>query len=68
MPPTKPNHTTLMKDPRHIMPAIDLLQAYKKKTSLPWWLIPLDYLLAGVYVATFCGVIAFGIYKLWSWL
>jgi hypothetical protein len=57
-----------MKDPRHIMPAIDLLQAYKKKTSLPWWLIPLDYLLAGVYLVTFCGVIAFGIYKLWSWL
>jgi hypothetical protein len=45
-----------------------LLQAYKKKTSLPWWIIPLDYLLAGVYLVTFCGVIAFGIYKLWSWL
>jgi len=48
-----------MKDPQHIMRGIDLLQAYKVKAPLPWWLVPLDYTLALGYLAAFFGVCVF---------
>lgn len=57
-----------MKDPRHIMPAIDLLQANKVKKTLPWWLVPLDYALALAYLAAFLGVCVFLIKTIVSWL
>jgi len=57
-----------MKDPKHIMRGIDLLQAYKVKATLPWWLTPLDYLLTGVYLACFCAACVFVIYNVLSWL
>jgi len=57
-----------MKDPRHIMPAIDLLQANKVKKTLPWWLVPLDYALAVAYLAAFFGVCVFLLKALLSWL
>lgn len=57
-----------MKDPRHIMPAIDLLQANKVKKTLPWWLVPLDYALALVYLAAFFGVCVFMLKGILSWL
>ena len=57
-----------MKDPRHIMPAIDLLQANKVKKTLPWWLVPLDYVLAVGYLAAFFGVCVFLLKALLSWL
>ena len=57
-----------MKDPRHIMPAIDLLQANKVKKTLPWWLVPLDYALAVAYLAAFFGVCVFLLKSILSWL
>ena len=57
-----------MKDPRHIMPAIDLLQANKVKKTLPWWLVPLDYTLAVVYLAAFFGMCVFLVKTILSWL
>jgi hypothetical protein len=57
-----------MKDPKHIMRGIDLLQAYKVKTPLPWWLVPLDYFLALSYLATFFGVCFVVLRNLLSWL
>jgi hypothetical protein len=57
-----------MKDPKHIMRGIDLLQAYKVKAPLPWWLTPLDYLLTGVYLACFGAACVLVIYNVLSWL
>jgi hypothetical protein len=57
-----------MKDPKHIMRAIDLMQANKVKDELPWWLIPLDYTLAVVYLAAFFGVCVFLLKTVLSWL
>jgi len=57
-----------MKDPRHIMPAIDLLQANKVKKTLPWWLVPLDYVFAVGYLAAFFGVCVFLLKSILSWL
>ncbi len=57
-----------MKDPKHIMRGIDLLQAYKVKASLPWWLVPLDYTLALGYLAAFFGVCVFLLKTVLSWL
>jgi hypothetical protein len=57
-----------MKDPQHIMRAIDLLQAYKVKAPLPWWLVPLDYFLALSYLAAFFGVCVFLLKTVLSWL
>jgi hypothetical protein len=50
------------------MPAIDLLQANKVKKTLPWWLVPLDYALALVYLAAFFGVCVFMLKGILSWL
>ena len=57
-----------MKDPQHIMRGIDLLQAYKVKAPLPWWLLPLDYLLAVAYLTAFFGVCFVVLRNLLSWL
>ena len=57
-----------MKDPKHIMRAIDLLQAYKVRQPLPWWLVPLDYTLAVAYLAAFFGVCIYLLKTLLSWL
>jgi len=57
-----------MKDPRHIMPAIDLLQTYTVKKTLPWYVVPLDYALALAYLAAFLGVCVFLIKTIVSWL
>ncbi len=57
-----------MKDPKHIMGAIDLLQTNKVKKTLPWWLVPLDYVLAVAYLAAFFGVCVFLLKALLSWL
>ena len=57
-----------MKDPQHIMRGIDLLQAYKVKAPLPWWLVPLDYLLAVAYLTAFFGVCFVVLRNLLSWL
>jgi len=64
----QPTNTTTMKDPKHIMRAIDLMQANKVKDELPWWLIPLDYTLALVYLGCFFGVCVFLLKTLLSWL
>jgi hypothetical protein len=50
------------------MPAIDLLQANKVKKTLPWWLVPLDYTLAVVYLAAFFGMCVFLVKTILSWL
>lgn len=50
------------------MKAIRLLQTNKVKEPLPWYLIPLDYFLAGTFLLVWWGGIAFIIYKLLSWL
>jgi hypothetical protein len=57
-----------MKDPKHIMRGIDLLQAYKVKKPLPWWLVPLDYFLAVAYLTAFFGVCIYLLKTLLSWL
>ena len=57
-----------MKDPQHIMRGIDLLQAYKVKAPLPWWLVPLDYFLALSYLAAFFGLCFVVLRNLLSWL
>tara|TARA_R100001463_G_scaffold45213_1_gene93386 strand:+ start:362 stop:535 length:174 start_codon:yes stop_codon:yes gene_type:complete len=57
-----------MKHPKHIMRAIDLMQANKVKDELPWWLIPLDYTLTFVYLGVFFGVCVFLLKTLLSWL
>lgn len=57
-----------MKDPKHIMSAITLLQSHKVKTPLPWWLAPLDYTLAVVYLAAFFGVCIYLLKTVLSWL
>ena len=57
-----------MKRPEHIMKAIDLLQANKVKSCLPWWLIPLDYLLTLVYLTAFGAACIFIIYNVLLWL
>ncbi len=64
----KPNERTTMKDPKHIMRAIDLLQAHKVRQPLPWWLVPLDYTLAVAYLAAFFGVCIYLLKTLLSWL
>jgi len=68
MPTAQPTNTTTMKDPKHIMRAIDLMQANKVKDELPWWLIPMDYTLAVVYLGVFFGVCVFLLKTLLSWL
>ena len=50
------------------MGAIMLLQQQKVKKTLPWWLVPLDYAAAVVYLTAYFGCIAFLIYKLVTWL
>ena len=57
-----------MRHPSHIMKAIRLLQTNKVKEPLPWYLIPLDYFLAGTFLLVWWGGIAFLIYKLLLWL
>ena len=57
-----------MKDPKHIMRAVDLLQAAKVKDPLPRWLVPLDYALACLYLASFFGVCIYLLHKLLTWL
>jgi hypothetical protein len=57
-----------MKDPKHIMRAIDLLQAHKVRQPLPWWLVPLDYTLAAAYLVAFFGVCIYLLKTLLSWL
>lgn len=57
-----------MKDPKHIMGAIDLLQAAKVKRQLPWWYVPLDYTLAAIIVVGWYGGLAVFTYKLVTWL
>jgi len=57
-----------MKDPNHIMRGIDLLQAYKVKAPLPWWLVPVDYFLALSYLAAFFGVCVWFLKTVLSWL
>lgn len=57
-----------MKDPKHIMRGIDLLQAYQVKAPLPWWLVPLDYFLAVAYLTAFFGVCFVVLRNLLSWL
>ena len=57
-----------MKHPDHIMKAIDLLQNAKVKDTLPWWLVPLDYFLAGAYLIAFAGVFVALLYLVVSWL
>lgn len=57
-----------MKDPKHIMTAIDLLQTHKVKRTLPWWFVPLDYAFAVLYLAAFFGVCVFMLKALLSWL
>ena len=57
-----------MKDPKHIMRGIDLLQAYKVKAPLPWWLVPVDYFLALSYLAAFFGVCIWFLKTVLSWL
>jgi len=57
-----------MKDPKHIMRGINLLQAYKVKKPLPWWLVPLDYFLAVAYLTAFFGVCFVVLRNLLSWL
>lgn len=49
-----------MKDPRDIMPAIDLLMNAKRSRRLPWWVRPLDYSLTAAY----CSVFVYAIYKM----
>ena len=68
LPPKKPNNTTDVKDPKHIMRAVDLLQAAKVKDPLPRWLVPLDYALACLYLASFFGVCIYLLHKLFTWL
>lgn len=57
-----------MKDPKHITSAIMLLQMEKVKKPLPWWLVPLDYFLAGAYLIAFAGVFVALLYLVVSWL
>ena len=57
-----------MKHPKHIMPAIDLLQAAKVKKPLPWWLVPLDYTLAVLYLGAFFGLCIYFLKTVLSWL
>ena len=68
MPLKKPTNTTDVKDPKHIMRAVDLLQAAKVKDPLPRWLVPLDYALACLYLASFFGVCIYLLHKLFTWL
>ena len=57
-----------MTDPKHIMGAIDLLQANKVKKTLPWYVVPLDYALALAYLAAFFGVCVFMLKAILLWL
>jgi hypothetical protein len=57
-----------MKNPKHIMPAIDLLQAAKVKKPLPWWLVPLDYTLAVLYLGAYFGICIYFLKTVLSWL
>lgn len=57
-----------MKDPKHIMTAIELLQTQKVKKTLPWWFVPLDYAFAVLYLAAFFAVCVFMLKALLSWL
>ncbi len=53
-----------MKHSKHILPAITLLQNAKEQKRLPWWLVPLDYLLTALYLVTFVGAIVWAIYMI----
>lgn len=57
-----------MKNPKHIMNAINLLQQAKVNTRLPWWLKPLDYFAAITIFCGWWGGVLFLLYKLFQWL
>jgi len=57
-----------MKDPQHITSAIMLLQMEKVRKPLPWWLVPLDYVLAGAYLIAFAAACVALLYLVVSWL
>lgn len=57
-----------MKDPQHITSAIMLLQMEKVRKTLPWWLVPLDLFLAGLYLIGFAAACVALIYLVVSWL
>ena len=57
-----------MKDPQHITSAIMLLQMEKVKKPLPWWLVPLDLFLTGLYLTGFVAACVAIIYLVVSWL
>ena len=45
-----------------------LLQMEKVRKPLPWWLVPLDYFLAGAYLIAFAAACVALIYLVVSWL
>lgn len=57
-----------MYTPKDIMPAIDLLMNAKRGRKLPWYVKPLDYMLASLVVGGFWGGLLFLLYKLFQWL
>jgi len=57
-----------MKDPKHITSAIMLLQMEKVKKTLPWWLVPLDYTLAALYLIAFGAFVVSLLYLFLTWL
>lgn len=66
--PSEHSYPDDMNDPRDILPAIDLLMNAKRKRSVPWFVKPLDYVLACLVVLTFWGGTLYLIYKLFQWL
>lgn len=57
-----------MKDPKHITSAIMLLQMQKIKKTLPWWVVPLDYTLAALYLIAYAALVVSLLYLFLSWL
>ena len=57
-----------MKDPKHIMGAIDLLQTNKVKKTLPWWLVPVGDARAVACLAACLGGCGFLRKSILSWL
>ena len=45
-----------------------LLQMEKVKKTLPWWVVPLDYSLAALYLIAFGAFVVSLLYLFLSWL